>query len=183
MELSFISKLYPQNGTSTPQYEEIYRMILTHQGKNNNTAQLSLESPDAPLASILESPDIQDPMAEYPFEIVIDSIKHNASLSLPKDKLPSIGRLPGGPGISALTSLGGDRCGIRSASGVFKLKRVWAKDDTPHGFAELFAGYFTFNVSYGGMYKSVTRGKGQKHKWGFWAIRAKTGDDGTESST
>jgi len=160
-------------------------MILTYQAKNDKTAQFSLEPPDAPsprLADLLNSPTIMDPMTECPFEIFIDSIKHRTSLSLPKDKLPAIGRIPDGPGISALTSLGGRCCGIRSASGVFKLKRVWAKDDATNGFAELFAGYFTFNVSYGGMYKRVCRGTGQKHKWGFWAIRAKTGDDGTEAS-
>jgi hypothetical protein len=180
MESPFLSKLYPQKGASISQYEDLYKMILAHQAKGDNAAQFFLASPMDAIASYLTSPAIIDPMVEYPFEIVIGRIKHHESLSLPSDKLPSFGPDRDSPGISASTSLGGGRCGIRSASGVFKLKRVWIKDVSPNDFTELFAGYFTFNVSYGGMYKSGGHGTGQKHKWGFWAVRARTGDDGKE---
>lgn len=160
-------------------------MILTHQAKGDNAAQFFLASPtdrdgNYRIGSYLTSPAIMDPMVECPFEIDIGSIKHRASLSFPNDKLPSFGVGRASPGISALTSPGGGRCGIRSASGVFKLKRVWTKAVSSDEFTELFAGYFTFNVLYGGMYKSSGMGTGQKHKWGFWAVRARTGDDGKE---
>jgi hypothetical protein len=171
MESPFLSELSLQKGASISQYEELYNMILTHQAKGDNTAQFFLASPTDRMANYLTSPAIMDPMAEYPFEIIISSFKHHASLSLPSDKLP------GSPGVSASTSLGGI-CGIRSSSGVFKLKRVWTKSVSPNNFTELFAGYFTFNVSYGAMYRPYTGG--QKHKWDFWAVRARTGDDGKE---
>lgn len=49
-------------------------------------------------------------------------------------------------------------CGIQSAFGVFKLKRVWAKDIPGTGFAELFAGYLSFNIAYSAMYKRKGHG-------------------------
>ena len=171
MESPFLSKLSLKKGASTSQYEDLYNMILTHQAKGENTAQFFLAPPTERIVNYLTSPAIMDPMAEYPFDIIISSFKHHASLSLPNDTLP------GSPGVSASTSLGG-MCGIRSSSGVFKFKRVWTKSVSPNDFTELFAGYFTFNVSYGAMYRPYTGG--QKHKWGFWAVRARTGDDGME---
>lgn len=172
MESPLLSELSLQKGASISQYEDLYNMILMHQAKGDNTAQFFLASPTDRDASYLSSPAIKDPEIGDRFEIAISSFKHRASLSLPSDKLP------GSPGVSATTSLMDNRCGIRSASGVFKLKRVWTKSVSPNDFTELFAGYFTFNLSYGAMYKPLwTR---QKYKWGFWAVRARTGDDGKE---
>jgi len=64
-------------------------------------------------------------MAEDPFDIDIRSIKHHASLS---DKVPSAalaGVAPDSRGVSASLFLKDDQCRIQSASGVFKIKRVW----------------------------------------------------------
>jgi len=185
MELPFLSKVYLPPGVSTPQYEELYKTILTYQAKDDKTARFFLASPtDVDDTSIFIARAIEDPMEESPFDIDIRSIKHHASLSLPSDKVPSAavaGAAPDSPGISASMVLKDDHCGIQSASGVFKVKRVWTTKVTSSGtFAELFAGYLTFDVSYSGMYKRKGHGTGQKHKWGFWAIRARTGDDGME---
>jgi hypothetical protein len=180
MELPFLSKVYLPPGVSTPQYEELYKTILTYQAKDDRTARFFLASPtDVNDTSIFTSRAIEDPMEDYPFDIDIRSIKHHASLSLPSDKVA--GAAPDSPGVSASMVLKDDHCGIQSASGVFKVKRVWTTKVTSSGtFAELFAGYLTFDVSYSGMYRRKGHGTGQKHKWGFWAIRARTGDDGME---
>lgn len=184
MELPYLSKVYLPKGVSTPQYEDLYKTILTYQVKDNNTAQFFLASPtDAHGASILKSPAIMDPMIESPFDISIHSIKHHLLLSLPSDKLPSVASVspaPDSPGVSASMTLKDMHCGIQSASGVFKLKRVWTKAMSHGDFAELFAGYLSFNISYSGIFKRQNHGMGQNHKWEFWAIRARTGDDGKE---
>ena len=185
MELPFLSKVYLPPGVSTPQYGELYKTILTYQAKGDKTARFFLASPtDVNDTSIFTSRVIEDPMEDYPFDIDIRSIKHHASLSLPSDNLPSAavaGATHDSPGISASMFLKDDHCGIQSASGAFKVKRVWTTKATSSGtFAELFAGYLSFDVSYSGMYRRKGHGTGQKHKWGFWAIRARTGDDGME---
>jgi hypothetical protein len=185
MELPFLSKVYLPPGVFTPQYEELYKTILTYQAKDHKTARFFLASPtDVNDTSSFTSRDIEDPMEDYPFNINIHSIKHQVSLPLPSDKLPSAalaGAAPDSSGVSASMSLAEDHCGIQSASGVFKVKRVWTTKVTAAGdFAELFAGYLSFDISYSGMYRRKGHGTGQKHKWGFWAIRARTGDDGME---
>jgi hypothetical protein len=183
MELPLLSKV---KGTSTPQYEDLYETILTYQVKDDNTAQFFLASPTDPDdASILKSRAIMDPMEEFPFDISINSIKHHVSLSLPGDKHPSVAPAspaPDSPGISASVALEDMHCGIQSASGVFKFKRVWTKAMSHGNFVSLFAGYFSFNISYSGLYRRKGHGigTGQNHKWAFWAIRARTGDDGKE---
>ena len=183
MDLPFLSKVFLPEGVSTPQYEALYQTILTYQADNDNTAQFFLASPaDADGASTLTSPAIMDPMQEVPFDISIRAIKHHMSLSLPTEppSVALVGPTPDSPGVSASTALEEIHCGIQSASGVFKLKRVWTKATSSGNFVELFAGHFTFNVTYGAMYKKAGYGTRQKHKWGFWAVRARTGDDGKE---
>ncbi|KIM41520.1 hypothetical protein M413DRAFT_150373 [Hebeloma cylindrosporum] len=185
MELPFLSKVYLPEGVSIPQYEDLYKTILTYQAKDDKTARIFLASPtdQKSVTSKFICSSIEDPMEDFPFDIKIHSIEHNASLSLPSDKLPSGASASAAPdksGVSASMSLEDDHCGIQSASGAFKLKRVWTKATAGGAFTELFAGYLTFNVSYSGMDKRKGHGAGQKHKWGFWAVRAKTGNDGME---
>lgn len=185
MELPFLSKVYLPPGVSTPQYEELYKTILTYQAKDDRTARFFLASPtNVNDTSAFTSRAIEDPMEDFPFDISIHSIKHHASLPLPSDTLPSAAlgsATPDSPGVSASMSLVDDHCGIQSASGVFKVKRMWTTKVASSGdFAELFAGYLSFNVSYSGIYRRKGHGTGQNHKWGFWAIRARRGDDGME---
>lgn len=183
MDLPFLSKVALPKGVSTPQYEALYQTILTYQADNDNTAQFFLASPaDADDASTLTSPVIEDPMEEAPLDISIHSIKHHVSLSLPTDppSIAVVSPVPNNPGVSASTSLEESHCGIQSASGVFKLKRVWTKATSGDDFVELFAGHFSLNITYGAMYRRKGHGMGQKHNWAFWAVRARTGDDGKE---
>jgi len=183
MDLPSLSKVPIPNGASTPHYEALYQTILTYQADNDSTAQFFLASPtDADDASTLTSPAIVDPMQEVPFDISIRSIKHHLSLSLPTEppSIALVGPAPDSPGVSASTALEEIHCGIQSASGVFKLKRVWTKATSGGDFVELFAGHFSFNITYGAMYRRGGHGTGQKHKWTFWAVRARTGDDGKE---
>jgi len=183
MELPFLSKVYLPKGTSTPQYEELYKKILTYQAKDDNTAQFYLASPaDADAGSIFQSQTVMDPMEELPFDIAIQSVKHHPSLSLPSNKLFSAmsDSIPDGPGISALTALEDSHCGIQSAAGLFKLKRVWTKAVSGGDFVELFEGYFSFKVSHSGLYRRKGHGTGENHQWMFWAVRARKGNDGKE---
>lgn len=183
MNLPFLSKVFLPTGASTPNYEALYQTILTYQADNDHTAQFFLASPDdADDASTLTSPAIMDPMDEAPFDLSICSIKHHVSLSLPTEP-PSIALVcpaPDSPGVSASAALEEMHCGIQSASGAFKLKRVWTKTTSSGDFVELFAGHFLFNITYASMYKRKGHGTGQKHNWAFWAVRARTGDDGKE---
>jgi len=116
-----------------------------------------------------------DPMEEAPFDISMCSIKHHALLSLPNEppSVALVGPAPDSPGVSASMALEEIHCSIQSASGVFKLKRVWTKATSSDDFVELFAGHFSFNITYSAMYKRKGHGT-------FWAVRARTGDDGKE---
>ncbi|KIJ63448.1 hypothetical protein HYDPIDRAFT_55027, partial [Hydnomerulius pinastri MD-312] len=70
-------------------------------------------------------------------------------------------------------------CGIKSARGVFKIKRVWAKVGDG-STKELFEGFFSFSVSYDSMYKKAGHGNGAKYKFAFWGVRAMKDNTGKE---
>jgi len=118
-------------------------------------------------------------MEDLPFDLSIQSVKHHPALALPSKKGPSSSG-PDGPGISAMTALEESHCGVQSASGVFKLRRAWTRATSGGDFVELFEGYFTFNVSYSGLYKRAGHGSGERFEWSFWAIRARRGASGKE---
>jgi hypothetical protein len=161
MSLPFLKSEYlPANATS-PKYDEVYKTILTYQAKNDNTARCYLASPtsiDPEDNSCFSSRLVEDPMEETPFDITIDSIQRRESLSFTKGELSSFAApdaVPNGQGISAKMELTEMHCGIKSASGVFKIKRVWTKPnpDVDGEFVELFEGFVSFKVSYSALYR------------------------------
>jgi hypothetical protein len=175
MSLPFLKKEYLPGDAGSPKYEQVYTTILTYQAKNDRTARCYLGSPAETNTSRFESRDMMDPMQEMPFDIAINSTKRQPSLSFTKSELTSFAApesVPEGPGIAAVTALAESHCGIQSASGVFKMKRVWTKLNSDGEYVELFEGFVSFNVSHSGLYKRVGHGSGQKTKFAFWGVRA-----------
>jgi len=121
---------------------------------------------------------------EMPFDIIINSVQCRESLSFTKSELlffAAPDAIPEGPGISGKMELD-PRCGIKSASGVFKIKRVWTKPnpDVDGEFVELFEGFMSFKVSYGALYRRNGHGNGNNIKFAFWGVRARKDNDGKE---
>lgn len=179
MSLPFLKEPYLSKGDGKPQYEEVRKVILEKQAKNDKTARCYLDSEDGD-ESRFESRVIQDPMEEMPFDIAINSMKLQKHLSFTKTELNSFaapGFIPDGPGITAVTALADDdHCGIQSASGVFKMKRVWTKLNPGGELVELFEGFMSFNVSHSGIYRKKGHGNGEKTKFAFWGVRARVQD-------
>jgi hypothetical protein len=183
MSLEFLEKEYLPSGATTPQYDAVYKSILTYQAKNDQTARCYLGSPTDGDTSRFESHVIEDPMEDMPFDIAINSVKRQASLSFTKSELASFAApesIPNGPGISAVMALADDRCGVQSASGIFKMKRVWTKLNSDGEFVELFEGFLSFNVTHSSLYRRKGHGSGSKVKFAFWGVRARTDGAGKE---
>jgi len=124
-------------------------------------------------------------MEEMPFDITIDSVQRHESLLFTKSELSSFAApdaIPEGPGISGEMELADSHCGIQSASGAFKIKRVWTKPnpDVDGEFAELFEGFVSFDVSYSGLYRRKGHGNGDSVEFAFWGVRARKDKDGKE---
>lgn len=163
-------------GPTKPCYDDTYKVILAKQANDDRTARCYLGPATDTDSSRFESCVIQHPMEEMPFDITINSIKRQQKLSFTKAELTMFaapGSIPEGPGVSAVTALAEDDCGIASASGVFKMKRVWTKLNPDGEFVELFEGFVSFNVTYSGLYSRKGHGSGQKTKFAFWAVRAR----------
>lgn len=182
MSLPFLKEPY-LSGNTLPQYEKVYDTILTYQAKNDNTARCYLVPESDKDGSRFESRVIQDPMEDMPFDIAFNSITRQPSMQYTKAELGSFAaptHVPQGPGITAVTALAEGHCGIQSASGVFKMKRVWTKGNLEGDFMELFEGFFSFNVSHSAMYRRKGHGGGEKVKFAFWGVRARRDNTGKE---
>jgi hypothetical protein len=185
MHLPFLKTEYlPANSTS-PEYDRVYKTILTYQAKNDKTARCYLTSPTSVDPSRFSSPLMEDPMDEMPLDITIDFIESHESLSFTTSELSSFAApsaIPEGPGISGEMQFIDSHCGIDYASGVFKIKRVWTKPnpDVDGEFVELFEGFVSFNVSYSGLYRRKGHGPGSDIEFAFWGVRARKDDNGKE---
>jgi hypothetical protein len=84
-------------------------------------------------------------------------------------------------------------CGmINSASGIFKLRKVWQGLGDDGKESELFEGYWTLKVAYGPTLRRKGFGTGASYSGSFWGVRALKKDgkeigidagDGTYMST
>ncbi|KAI9570721.1 hypothetical protein HD554DRAFT_2214942 [Boletus coccyginus] len=185
MYLPVLAKLCLPQGATAPNYSAVYDRILASQAKHDYTARCFLALQDtsssAPPHGRFESAIVLDPMAERPFDITLDSFTYKKSLSFTPTERSSF-RVPEhstpGPGLVGHTGLA-PACGIKSAKGVFKIKRVWTKeqDDT---VKELFEGFFSFSVCYDSMYRKAGHGNGAKYKFAFWGVRAMKDNTGKE---
>ncbi|KAK0506675.1 hypothetical protein EDD18DRAFT_1097922 [Armillaria luteobubalina] len=185
MVLPFLSKVYlPTNSPSTPQYEELYKTILTYQAKPDFSAQVVL--PDAPYAKdgVAGSRALCDPMECLPYDLSLEDIKavnklsyteHQKSFFLARDS--DVGS---GPAITANTGIIDGGCGIQTARGKFMMKRVWTKANPDGTLTELFEGFFSLMISYSNLYKRKGHGSGDDTEFAFWAVRARRDVDGKE---
>lgn len=176
MKLPFLNKPYLAKGTGEPQYEAVYNEIVALQAKSDYTGRCYLGSTTDSSPSRFESHDMEDPMEDMPFEIAINSTKRVGDLTFTKAELSSFASPTSattGPGISGVLALAESHCGVRSASGAFKMQRVWTKRTSDEFFVELFEGFISFNVAYSGMYARKGHGNGQNLSFGFWGVRAR----------
>ena len=120
-------------------------------------------------------------MAERPFDVILDSFTYKKSLTFTPTERSSLQApehsIPG-PGLVGHTGLS-PVCGIKSARGVFKIKRVWAKEQDG-SVKELFEGFFSFSVCYDSMYRKAGHSNGAGYKFAFWGVRAMKDNTGKE---
>jgi len=180
--LPFLAKVYLPAGSSDPQYEQLYKTILTYQVKPDNSGQIFLPK-SANSSGRFLSLSVSNPMSDEPYEINIESIKHKDKLTFTEDEREEFdtpGPNPAGPGITAKVVPAEDGCGIAFASGIFKMTRVWAKR-TPSGeMQELFEGYFSYDVRFSVMMIGKGFGREIGFTMPFWAVRARKDEDGKE---
>lgn len=185
MYLPFLVKLCLPPGATTPDYSAVYDRILASQAKHDYTARCFLAPQDAsssaPPHGRFESSSVLDPMAERPFDVTLDSFTYKRSLTFTPTERSSF-QAPehsiAGPGLVGHTGLS-PACGIKSAKGVFKIKRVWAAEQDG-SVKELFEGFFSFSVCYDSMYRKAGHGNGAKYKFAFWGVRAMKDNMGRE---
>ncbi|KIJ14181.1 hypothetical protein PAXINDRAFT_13091 [Paxillus involutus ATCC 200175] len=185
MYLPFLAKAYLPAGATAPDYAAVYNRILTSQAKHDSTARCFLAPPDtsssAPPFGRFESSTVLNPMAERPFDITLGAFTYKKSLTFTPTERTSFQapeQSTAGPGLVGHTDLP-VTCGIKSAKGVFKIKRVWATE--VHGSTkELFEGFFSFGVCYDSMYRKAGHGNGAAYKFAFWAVRAMKDNTGKE---
>lgn len=187
MYLPFLAKLCLPQGATTPNYAAVYDRILASQAKHDYTARCFLaplgasESSSAPPQGRFESATVLDPMAERPFDITLEAFTYKKSLTFtPTERLSfqAPEHSTPGPGLVGHTGLS-PACGIKSAKGVFKIKRVWAREQDGV-VKELFEGFFSFSVCYDSMYRKAGHGNGAKYKFAFWGVRAMKDNTGKE---
>ena len=174
MKLPFLHKVYLPPGSETPNPEELYKTILTYQAKKDNTAQITLPDELTPGASgTFKSFVLCDPMEEMPFPIKITDI-NETEVKFTSNQLEEfvyISKMVKGLGVAADLELDEDNCGVSSASGDIKMRPLWSKVDAEGKNMELFEGFFSFDVSYSGMYRRKGHGSGRNVEMAFWAIR------------
>ena len=117
-------------------------------------------------------------MEDMPFDIMINPAQHHASLKFIEHELSSFEApesIREGPGISGEMGLvDSHHCGIQSASGVFKIRRVWTKPnpDVDGEFVELFEGFLSFDVSYSRLYRRKGHGIANSVEFAFWGVKS-----------
>ncbi|KAK0446526.1 uncharacterized protein EV420DRAFT_1483962 [Desarmillaria tabescens] len=185
MVLPFLSKVYlPTNSSSTPQYEELYKTILTYQAKSDFSVQIVL--PDAPytMDGVASSPALCDPMECLPYDLCLEDIKAVNELSYTKHQesffLAPDSDIESGPAVTANTGIVDGGCGIQSARGKFTMKRVWTKANPDGSLIELFEGFFSLMISYSSLYRRKGHGNGDDTEFAFWAVRARKDANGKE---
>ena len=112
-------------------------------------------------------------MEEMPFPIKITDV-NETEVKFTSNQLKEfvhIGETVKGQGVSGDLELGEDNCGVSSASGDIKMRQLWSKVDAEGKSMELFEGFFSFDVSYSGMYRRKGHGSGQNAEMAFWAVR------------
>ncbi|KAG9318088.1 hypothetical protein JVU11DRAFT_154 [Chiua virens] len=185
MYLPYLAKLCLPPGATSPDYSAVYDRILSSQAKHDYTARCFLSPHDVSTAvpphGRFESSSIIDPMAERPFEINLDSFTYKKALTFtPTERLSF--QVPehstSGPGLVGHTGLL-PVCGIKNARGIFKIKRVWTREQGGL-LRELFEGFFSFSVGYDSMYRKAGHGNGATYKFAFWGVRAMKDNTGKE---
>lgn len=174
MKLPFLHKVYLPPGSKTPNHEELYKTILTYQAKKDNTAQITLPDELTTGASgTFRSFVLCDPMEELPFPIKITGINKTEVKFTSSQMAESvhISKTVQGRGVAGDLELDENNCGVSSASGEIKMRPLWSKLYAEGKNMELFEGFFSFDVSYSGMYRRKGHGSGRNVEMAFWAVR------------
>ncbi|KAF9053515.1 hypothetical protein BDP27DRAFT_1454526 [Rhodocollybia butyracea] len=152
MGLAFLSSVYLPKGVSQPQYEDLYKTILTYQAEPDFSGQSAipdLSGQTSGSGSFL-SVAFADPFSDKPYDIAIkdmesvDSVSYTAAQQGKKFGTPTMGI----PGVYASLSLRDSGCGIQSSKGEFRMSRVWTKNDNGK-LIELFEGVMNLRINYG----------------------------------
>lgn len=198
MVLPFLQKAYLPSSGGKPKHEAVFNEILSYQNKKDNSGRMYL--PPASSGNkdgMFNCPSVEDPMECMGYDLALRKLTFDKYLSFAPDELeefpdPTGTRPLYAPGITASVELQQDHCGIRHATGSMKMMRVWDKVvDAPApsgggssheytGRQELFEMYFSFDVSFSGMYSGKGHGSGQEFCFAFWAVRARRDQEGKE---
>ncbi|KAF9067824.1 hypothetical protein BDP27DRAFT_1364522 [Rhodocollybia butyracea] len=152
MGLAFLSSVYLPKGVSQPQYEDLYKTILTYQAESDFSGQCAIPdlSDQTSGSGSFLSVAFADPFSDKPYDIAIkdmesvDSVSYTAAQQGKKFGTPTMGI----PGVYASLSLRDSGCGIQSSKGEFRMSRVWTKNDNGK-LIELFEGVMNLPINYG----------------------------------
>jgi hypothetical protein len=184
MDLSFLSNVYLPKGASQPQYEDLYKTILTYQAKLDFTAQCVIPDPPSQamgFAGSFSSVRIADPFSDEPYDIAVEKLESVDSVSYTATQRGKFVGTPtaGIPGVLATLNLRNSGCGIQSSKGDFQMSRVWTKNDNGK-LIELFEGFVSLRIKYGSLYQRKGHGSGLTASFAFWAVRARKDSAGKE---
>lgn len=150
-----------------------------HDTKKGFTAQVQLPHwAHRNQSGYFSSDFVKCPRSETPFTITLDSIAYKKTVTFsPTERTyfpPSV-RVEAYPcdGMTAKNNLRDGTCGMRSFSGVFKLKTVYGRLVGPpdrQDVQELFQGSFSLHVSYDAWVRRKGYDARYSWKFGFWAI-------------
>ncbi|KAF7798971.1 hypothetical protein EIP86_010200 [Pleurotus ostreatoroseus] len=185
--LPFLTKPYLPPGATEPQFEAVYKEILTKQAKSDFSARIALreDTPDANVAKngMFSCGMVYNPMSEE--EITPIRIVHGAAKSVSFSTAETLHKSMVGEASGYIARLEldtdeCDQCGIKSGAGSLKMRRVWEGKSATGEKQELFEGSFFFKTQHGPLLSRKGWGSSMPYSSGFWAVRALKGGDGEE---
>ncbi|KAF7797779.1 hypothetical protein EIP86_008980 [Pleurotus ostreatoroseus] len=189
-KLPFLTKHYLPHGATRPQFEAVYREILTWQAKPDFSVRIALreDTPDATAGQngMFSCSEVYNPLDEE--EITPIHIVHGTATTVSFSSKETLHRSMVGmaPGYIARLELNGDECDlcecgiIDTGAGSLKMRKVWEGMSPTGEKQELFEGYFFFKTVNGPILVRKGWGFALPYSSGFWAVRALKDGDGNE---
>jgi len=171
----YISAYRPTKALTThPEY--LYLTILTHHPSINKIGSVNIPEQYIGGRGTFKSRLVSD--VDGTLDIAVDKLKHMDSVELPYN--PHGGLSIGtwlGPSVEARLTLehavgGGGVCGVKYASGRFKMRPLWKKLGEDGRLKELFEGSFSFEMRYENWMKKKGYEDVFQPGFTFWAVRA-----------
>jgi len=172
----YISAYRPMTALTT-QPEYLYLTILTHHPDTNKVGSVNIPEQYVEGKGAFKSRLVSN--IDEVLDIELDKLNHMAYVELPYNPhggLPKSTWL--GPSIEARLTLqhaigghGAGVCGVKYASGRFKMRPLWKKVSDDGRLKELFEGSFSFELGYENWMKKKGYEDIFQPEFAFWAMR------------